>query len=93
MKRGKHMKIVNNTQVDNPNQWIESFVEEVLDNAKIDCEQILIEKIEEEKHIFLDVDGEKYDIRLWAFLRCGGFERYGMQGECAVYALSEKERI
>ena len=68
MKRGKHMKIVNNTQVDNPNQWIESFVEEVLDNAKIDCEQILIEKIEEEKHIFLDVDGEKYDIRLWAFL-------------------------
>ena len=57
MKRGKHMKIVNNTQVDNPNQWIESFVEEVLDNAKIDCE-----------HIFLDVDGEKYDIRLWAFL-------------------------
>ncbi|MFR7663851.1 MAG: hypothetical protein ACLUZ0_12690 [Coprococcus sp.] len=62
------MKIVNNTQVDNPNQWIESFVEEVLDNAKIDCEQILIEKIEEEKHIFLDVDGEKYDIRLWAFL-------------------------
>ena len=41
MKRGKHMKIVNNTQVDNPNQWIESFVEEVLDNAKIDCEQIL----------------------------------------------------
>ena len=68
MKRGKHMKIVNNTQVDNPNQWIESFVEEVLDNAKIDCKQILIEKIEEEKHIFLDVDGEKYDIRLWAFL-------------------------
>ena len=51
MKRGKYMKIVNNTQVDNPNQWIESFVEEVLDNAKIDCEQILIEKIEEEKHI------------------------------------------
>ena len=68
MKRGKHMKIVNNTQVDNPNQWIESFVEEVLDNAKIDCKQILIEKIEEEKHSFLDVDGEKYDIRLWAFL-------------------------
>lgn len=94
MKRGKHMKIVNNTQVDNPNQWIESFVEEVLDNAKIDCEQILIEKIEEEKHIFLDVDGQKYDIRLWAFLPiAGGFERYGMQGECAVYALSEKERI
>ena len=28
----------------------------------------MIEKIEEEKHIFLDVDGEKYDIRLWAFL-------------------------
>ena len=62
------MKIVNNTQADNPNQWIETFVEEVLENAKIDCEQVLIEKIEEEKHIFLDVDGEKYDIRLWAFL-------------------------
>lgn len=62
------MKIVNNTQADNPNQWIETFVEEVLENAKIDCEQVLIEKIEEEKHIFLDADGGKYDIRLWAFL-------------------------
>ena len=36
MKWGKHMKIVNNTQVDNQNQCIESFVEEVLYNAKID---------------------------------------------------------
>ena len=42
----------------------------------------------------MDVDGEKYDIRLWAFLPdCGGFERYGMQGECAVYALSEKNEF
>lgn len=62
------MNIINNSQADNPNGWIEYFVEEVLENAQIGCEQVLIEKIEEEKHIFLDADGEKYDIRLWAFL-------------------------
>ena len=62
------MKIMNDTQLDNPNGWIEYFVEEVLENAHIECEQVLIEKIEEEKNIFLDADGEKYDIRLWAFL-------------------------
>lgn len=62
------MKIVNNTQAENPNQWIESFVEKVLENAKLNCGQVLIEKIEKEKHIFLDADGAKYDIRLWAFL-------------------------
>lgn len=62
------MEIINNTQADNPNGWIESFVEEVLENAKVCCRQVMIEEIEEEKHIFLDADGEKYDIRLWAFL-------------------------
>ena len=62
------MEIINNMQADNPNGWIESFVEEVLENAKVCCRQVMIEEIEEEKHIFLDADGEKYDIRLWAFL-------------------------
>lgn len=62
------MEIINNTQAANPNGWIESFVEEVMENAKVSCSQVLIEEIEEEKHIFLDADGEKYDIRLWAFL-------------------------
>lgn len=62
------MKITNQTQADNPNGWIECFVQQVLENARIECEQVLIEEIEEEKHIYLDADGEKYDIRLWAFL-------------------------
>ena len=62
------MKIINTTQADNPNGWIEDFVQQVMENAKIECEQVFIEKIEEEKHIYLDADGEKYDIKLWAFL-------------------------
>ena len=47
------MKIINNIEIDNPNQWIERFVEQVLENAGIDCEQALIEEIEEEKRILL----------------------------------------
>lgn len=62
------MRIVNHTQADNPNQWIESFVAQALENAGIECRQALIEEIEEEKRILLDADGEKYDIRIEAFL-------------------------
>ena len=62
------MKIINNIEIDNPNQWIERFVEQVLENAGIDCEQALIEEIEEEKHILLSAGGRRYDIRIQAFL-------------------------
>ena len=51
------MKIINNIETDNPNQWIERFVEQVLENAGIDCEQALIEEIEEEKRILLSAGG------------------------------------
>lgn len=48
----------------------------------------MIEEIEEEKHIFLDADGEKYDIRLWAFLPIvADLNGMGLYRECAVYAL------
>ena len=40
------MKIINNIEIDNPNQWIERFVEQVLENAAIDGEQALIKEIE-----------------------------------------------
>ena len=62
------MKIINNIETDNPNQWIERFVEQVLENAGIDCEQALIEEIEEEKRILLSAGGQRYDIRIQAFL-------------------------
>lgn len=62
------MQIINTVQVENPNQWIEYFVEQVLENAGIDCAQAVIEEIEEEKRILLDVDGDKYDIRIMVFL-------------------------
>lgn len=38
------MEIINNTQADNPNGWIESFVEEVLENAKVCCMNILVRR-------------------------------------------------
>ena len=44
------------------------FVEQVLENAGIDCEQALIEEIEEEKRILLSAGGQRYDIRIQAFL-------------------------
>lgn len=62
------MKIINNIEIDNPNQWIERFVEQVLENAGIDCEQALIEEIEEEKRILLSAGSQRFDIRIQAFL-------------------------
>ena len=59
------MKIINNIEIDNPNQWIECFVEQVLENAGIDCEQALIEEIEEEKHILLSAGGQISEFRLF----------------------------
>ena len=64
------MKIINDIEIDNPNQWIERFVEQVLENAGIDCEQALIEEIEEEKRILLSAGGQRYDIRIQALVLC-----------------------
>ena len=85
------MKIINNIEIDNPNQWIERFVEQVLENAGIDCEQALIEEIEEEKRILLSAGGQRYDIRIQAFLPVAA-DLNGMHGECTVCLVSEEYR-
>ena len=62
------MQMVNRTQARDLNQWIESFVEQALENADIACDQVVIEVYEEEKSILLNADGQTYRIQLLAFL-------------------------
>lgn len=49
-------------------QWIEKFVKEVVINqARLECEEVTIEDIEHSKRIFLSIDGKVYNIRTWSF--------------------------
>lgn len=61
------MTIIN--KVDDPNyiQWIEKFVTRVIQKSKLSCEEVIIEDIEDDKRIYLSVNGEEYAIRTWNF--------------------------
>ena len=49
-------------------QWIEKFVKEVVINqARLECEEIIIEDIEFSKRIYLSVGSKEYMIRTWNF--------------------------
>lgn len=61
------MKIINKVTDSSYIQWIEKFVQDVLDRAQISCNEVVIEDIEPSRNIFLTVDGEEYDIRTWEF--------------------------
>lgn len=61
------MKIINKVTDSSYIQWVEKFVQDVLDRAQISCNEVVIEDIEPSRNIFLTVDGEEYDIRTWEF--------------------------
>lgn len=48
-------------------QWIEEFVEAVLDETNLKYDVCEIDDIEYGKRIFLIIDGDEYDIRTWNF--------------------------
>lgn len=61
------MTIIN--KVDDPNyiQWIEKFVTQVIRESNLSCEEVIINDIEDDKRIYLNVNGEEYAIRTWNF--------------------------
>lgn len=48
-------------------QWIEGFVRTVIQDADIECKELVIDDIEESKRIFLLIDGKEYTIRTWSY--------------------------
>ena len=48
-------------------QWVEKFVKEVINQARLECEEIIIDDIEISKRIYLSVDNREYMIRTWNF--------------------------
>ena len=61
------MKIINKVNDPNYIQWIEKFITQIIQNAKLSCKEVIIENVEDSKRIYLSVDGEEYSIRTWSF--------------------------
>ena len=61
------MKLINKVTEESYIQWIEQFVMDVVNKAKLSCKEVVIDDIEFSKRIFLTIDGEEYDIRTWNF--------------------------
>ena len=61
------MKIINKVNDEAYIQWIEEFVNQIIQQSKLQCEEVIIDDIEYSKYIYLSIDGEEYDIRTWNF--------------------------
>ena len=61
------MKLINKVTEESYIQWIEQFVMDVINKAKLNCKKVVIGDIEFSKRIFLTIDEEEYDIRTWNF--------------------------
>lgn len=60
------VKITNKVNDPNYIQWIEKFVTQIIRESMLSCEEIIIDDVDD-KRIYLDVDGEEYNIRTWNF--------------------------
>ena len=47
-------------------QWIEQFVENVINKAKLECNEVTITDLDG-KTIYLSIDGKEYNLRTWNF--------------------------
>lgn len=61
------MRIINKVTDEGYIQWIEDFVRQVLQNAKLPYKEAVIEDIEYSKCIYLTIDGKEYTLRTWNF--------------------------
>ena len=65
------MKIINNVnkevlQTFGYEQWIEQFVENVINKARLECNEVTIIDLDG-KTIYLSIDGQEYNLRTWNF--------------------------
>ena len=63
----KQYKVTNNVTNEAYTQWIEGFVRTVIQDADIECKELVIDDIEESKRIFLLIDGKEYTIRTCSY--------------------------
>ena len=61
------MKIINKVRDEGYIQWVEEFANQIIQQSKLQCNEVVIEDIEYSKHIYLSIDGNEYDIRTWNF--------------------------
>ena len=81
------MKIINRIEDATYIQWVEKFVNQIIQKSKISCKEVIIEDIEHSRHIFLSIDGEEYDIRTWNFHSIGKDENNQICAEKVDYTL------
>ena len=65
------MTIINNVnkevlQTFRYEQWIEQFVENVINKARLECNEVTIIDLDG-KTIYLSIDGKEYNLRTWNF--------------------------
>lgn len=69
------MKITSNIENSNYTQWITGFVESVINQADLKCNEIVIDEVDDDR-MWLIIDGAEYAIRTWNFEPVG----YDSQG-------------
>ena len=60
------MKITSNIENSNYTQWITGFVESVINQADLKCNEVVIDEVDNDR-IWLTIDGTEYIIRTWNF--------------------------
>ena len=60
------MKITSNIENSNYTQWITGFVESVINQADLKCDEVIIDELDD-KRMWLIIDGAEYAIRTWNF--------------------------
>lgn len=83
------MKIINKVTDEGYIQWIEDFVRQVLQKAKLSYEEVVIEDIEPSKRIYLTIDGKEYSLRTWNFHPVEKNENGNTCAEMVEYSLYE----
>lgn len=78
-RRTTVMKITSNIENSNYTQWITGFMESVINQADLKCNEIVIDEVDDDR-MWLIIDGAEYAIRTWNFEPVG----YDSQGRpCA----------
>ena len=60
------MKITSNIENSNYTQWITGFVESVINQSDLKCDEVVIDEVDD-KRMWLVIDGAEYTIRTWNF--------------------------
>lgn len=60
------MKITSKIENSNYTQWITGFVESVINQADLKCNEIVIDEVDDDR-MWLTIDGLEYIIRTWNF--------------------------